>query len=66
MVFSLQAAEIPRAGTNFIPTEVFSEVDDQKILELFRGLRVADVSDGMDAVGLQNIGLMNPDRYPSR
>jgi regulator of RNase E activity RraA len=61
---SLQSAEIPRAGTNFIPTEVYSEADDQKILQLFHGLRVADVSDGMDAVGLQNIGLMNPDIHP--
>jgi 4-hydroxy-4-methyl-2-oxoglutarate aldolase len=58
------SAEIPRAGTNFLATEVYSEADDQKILELFRGLRVADVSDGMDAVGLQNIGLMNPEIHP--
>jgi len=50
-----------RKGKNFIPTKVYSEEEDQKILELFKGLRVADVSDGMDAVGLQNIGLMNPD-----
>jgi regulator of RNase E activity RraA len=64
IVCSLQSAEIPRGGTNFIPTEVYSEPDDQKILELFRGLRVADVSDGMDAVGLQNIGLMNPEIHP--
>ena len=61
---SLQAAEVSGAGTNFIATEVFSEADDQKILELFRGLRVADVSDGMDAVGRQNIGLMNSDIRP--
>lgn len=61
---STQSAEIPRAGTNFISTEVYSEADDQKLLDLFRGLRVADVSDGMDAVGLQDIGLMNPDIHP--
>jgi hypothetical protein len=61
---SLEAADVPRAGTNFIATEVYSEADDQKLLELFRGLRVADVSDGMDAVGLQNIGLMNPEIHP--
>jgi regulator of RNase E activity RraA len=58
---SLFAAEIPRSGTNFIPTEVHSEADDAKILKYYEGLRVADVSDGMDAVGLQNIGLMNPE-----
>ena len=64
VVCSLQSAEVPRAGTNFISTEVYSEADDQKVLDLFRGLRVADVSDGMDAVGLQNIGLMNAEIRP--
>ncbi|HEX7861440.1 MAG TPA: RraA family protein [Verrucomicrobiae bacterium] len=58
------AADIPRSGTNFMTTEVFSEEDDAKILEMFEGLRVADVSDGMDAVGLHNIGLMNPEIHP--
>lgn len=51
-------------GMNFIPTPVYSEAEDQHLLELFKGLRVADVSDGMDAVGLQNIGLMDPDIHP--
>lgn len=31
---------------------------------MFDGLRVADVCDGMDAVGLQNTGLMNPEIRP--
>jgi 4-hydroxy-4-methyl-2-oxoglutarate aldolase len=58
---SLVGAEVPRSGTNFISTPVYSEADDAKLLKTFEGLRVADVSDGMDAVGLQNIGLMNPE-----
>src|SRR3989442_14485965 len=53
-----------RAGKTLIPTEVYSESEDQKALNLFRGLRVADVSDGMDAVGLQNTGLMDADIRP--
>lgn len=53
-----------RAGTDFIATPVFSEADDKKLLALFDGLRVADVCDGMDAVGLQNIGLMDPEIRP--
>ena len=61
---ALLAAEPPRAGTNFIPTLVFSEAEDARILKAFEGLRVADVSDGMDAVGLQNIGLMDPEIHP--
>ena len=54
----------PRAGTNFIATQVFSEAEDKKLLAMFEGLRVADVCDGMDAVGLQNIGLMDPEIRP--
>jgi 4-hydroxy-4-methyl-2-oxoglutarate aldolase len=48
-----------RAGKGFIETTVYSEADDRRILEVFKGLRVADVSDGMDAVGLHNTGLMD-------
>jgi 4-hydroxy-4-methyl-2-oxoglutarate aldolase len=50
-----------RAGKNFIPTKVYKTIDDEQILKLFDGLRVADVSDGMDKVGLTNTGLMSPE-----
>ena len=53
-----------RAGQNFIPTRVFTLEQDQEVLRAFEGLRVADVSDGMDAVGLHNIGLMDPEVAP--
>ncbi|MCL4179004.1 MAG: RraA family protein [Verrucomicrobia bacterium] len=56
--------EPPRSGTNYIATPVFTAEDDQRILEAFAGLRVADVTDGMDALGLQNVGLMNPEIHP--
>lgn len=49
-----------RAGKNFIATKVYSAQDDAQILKSFEGLRVADVSDGMDKAGLANIGLMSP------
>lgn len=49
-----------RSGYNFIQTEVFSQAEDEAILDAFDGLRVADVSDGMDFVGLANVGLMDP------
>ena len=56
------AADPPlRAGKGFIATRVFSAEDDQKILAAFAGLRVADVTDGMDFVGLTNVGLMDPE-----
>jgi 4-hydroxy-4-methyl-2-oxoglutarate aldolase len=50
-----------RAGKNFIPTKVYSAEEDEQILKLFEGLRVADVSDGMDKAGLANIGLVSPE-----
>jgi regulator of RNase E activity RraA len=53
-----------RAGKNFISTRVFTPDEDQKILKAFDGLRVADVTDGMDFVGLKNIGLMDPEIHP--
>jgi len=50
-----------RAGKNFMAVPVYTEIEDQRILALFKGLRVSDVVDGMDAVGLQNIGIMDPE-----
>ena len=48
-------------GFNFIETKVYSEEDNARILKLFEGLRVADVSDGMDMVGLPGTGLVDPE-----
>jgi 4-hydroxy-4-methyl-2-oxoglutarate aldolase len=50
-----------RAGKNYIPTKVYSAEEDEQILKFFDGLRVSDVSDGMDKVGLTNTGLMSPE-----
>ena len=58
------SAADPRAGRGFIATPVFSAEEDRKLLALFEGLRVADVTDGMDAAGLQNVGLMDPEVRP--
>jgi regulator of RNase E activity RraA len=43
---------------------VFTVEEDRELLALYEGLRVADVSDGMDAVGLHNVGLMDPAIHP--
>jgi regulator of RNase E activity RraA len=53
-----------RQGKNFIQTDVYSEEEDLKLLKLFEGLRVADVSDGMDKSGLHGIGLIDPKISP--
>jgi len=57
-------AEAARAGKNFMPTAVYTQEQDAAVLKLFEGLRVADVSDGMDQVGLTNVGLMSNDIHP--
>lgn len=36
-----------------------ADASDEELLGLFEGLRVADVADGMDVVGLRNVGLVS-------
>ena len=43
----------------FAQANLSTQLTDPQILELYQGLRVADVSDGMDMVGLPNAGLMD-------
>ena len=50
-----------RAGWNYIATPRHSEAEDKAVLALFKGLRVSDVVDGMDAVGLVDTGTMDPE-----
>jgi 4-hydroxy-4-methyl-2-oxoglutarate aldolase len=53
-------AEALRAGWNFIATPSYTEAADKAILAQFKGLRVSDVVDGMDSVGLVDTGTMDP------
>jgi regulator of RNase E activity RraA len=53
------AAQAP--APTFLPTAVFPPEDDARVLKAFDGLRVADVSDGMDMAGLQDVGLVDPE-----
>jgi 4-hydroxy-4-methyl-2-oxoglutarate aldolase len=52
---------IPDKVRLFIPYEDYSQEDNSRILGMYKYLRVADVSDGMDVVGLQDIGLVDPE-----
>jgi len=54
----------PRAVANFIPTRLYSQAEDEQVLKLFAGLRVADVVDGMDKAGLQGTGQVSADIRP--
>ena len=47
-------------GISLIETKVYSAEEDAAVLELYKGLRVADVSDGMDMAGLPGTGLVDP------
>jgi regulator of RNase E activity RraA len=47
-------------GVNFIETKTYSDEENARVLKLFEGLRVADVSDGMDMIGLPGTGLVDP------
>ncbi len=44
----------------FLPVKTYTAEEDAKVLKLYDGLRVADVSDGMDMAGLPDAGLMDP------
>jgi regulator of RNase E activity RraA len=48
----------------FIPYKEYSAEENRKVLQAFDGLRVADVSDGMDGVGLANVGLVSAEIKP--
>lgn len=51
-------------GCNFIETKTYSNEENARVLKLFEGLRVADVSDGMDMAGLPGSGLVDPAIHP--
>ncbi len=60
----MPAEEDLRAGKTFLLVRVYSQEEDQELLKLFSGLRVADVSDGMDKAGLPGVGLVDPGILP--
>ncbi len=51
-------------GINLLETKVYTEKENARILKLYAGLRVADVSDGLDMAGLPGVGLVNPAIHP--
>src|SRR3989442_5334470 len=52
---------IPDKVQLFMPYKEDSQEDNKRILDVYKYLRVADVSDGMDVIGLPNIGLVDPE-----
>ena len=45
----------------FIPYKEYSQEDNRRILAMYEDLRAADVSDGMDVVGLKDVGIVSPE-----
>ena len=43
----------------FIPYKEYTQEDNERILKLYEPLRVADISDGMDVVGLADVGVVD-------
>ncbi len=62
--FSQQEAPPNPKVRLYIPYQDYSQEDNERILRLFQDLRVSDVSDGMDVVGLADIGIVAPDIKP--
>lgn len=64
-LLAIAVAQTPDpSGKNYIAFRKYTADEDQKILKLYEGLRVADVADGLDIAGLQGVGLMNPEIRP--
>ncbi len=59
-----QTPEEIAKGINLIETQTYSAEENAELLKFYEGLRVADVSDGMDMVGLPNTGLVSTDIHP--
>lgn len=63
-VFSQQEAPPNPKVKLYIPYQDYSQEDNERILRLFQDLRVSDVSDGMDVIGLADVGIVTPDIKP--
>ena len=55
---------VPNQVQLFIPYKQYSQEENQRTLKLYEPLRVSDVSDGMDTVGLQDIGIVDESIRP--
>ena len=49
---------------NHVPTDAAAPADARAVLDSFEGLRVTDVCDGMDALGMHDMGQMSRDIRP--
>lgn len=52
-------------GVNLMETQTYSAQENDELIKLYSGLRVTDVSDGMDQTGLPSTGLVNDEIHPA-
>jgi 4-hydroxy-4-methyl-2-oxoglutarate aldolase len=60
----VEEASIPEKVKLYIPYKDYSQEDNQRVIDMYQELRVSDVSDGMDVIGLQDIGIVSDDILP--
>ncbi len=57
-IVSVQAREPPFAK-QYLPTQRYPQQESEALVKKFHGLRVTDVTDGLDVVGLQDVTVMD-------
>ncbi len=60
----LWAQPQPPFTKQYLPVEPFDAAENERLLKLYDGLRVADVNDGLDIAGLANVMIMDPGILP--
>lgn len=61
---ALLAQPQPPFTKQYIPVQPFDAAENQRLLKLFEGLRVADVNDGLDIAGLAGVMIMDAGILP--
>lgn len=49
---------------SYIPVKEYSQAENEAVVKLFQEMRVTDVVDGLDVVGLQDVTIMDPGILP--
>ncbi len=57
-------AEDPPFSRQYLEVRQYSQQENESLAQKFRGLRVTDVVDGLDVVGLQDLTIMDPSIRP--
>jgi 4-hydroxy-4-methyl-2-oxoglutarate aldolase len=56
---ALVKAQEPPFSKQYLPTQRYAQQESEALVKRFHGLRVTDVTDGLDVVGLQDVTVMD-------